>query len=171
MVTLTQTLANSFGSGVTISGTGIVLNNAMLWFDPEPGRPNSVGPGKRGMNNMTPLLILKDDRPVLALGGAGGVRILNCVTQVALNMLDRDMELQDAIDAPRFDCSGSSVLIDSRHSSSVMDDLRSWGYQLSVVDDSPGVSYFARPFAISISGDSYLVGGGDRAGWWAACGY
>jgi gamma-glutamyltranspeptidase/glutathione hydrolase len=171
VVTLTQTLANSFGCGVTIPGTGVVLNNAMLWFDPEPGRPNSVGPGKRGLNNMAPLLILKDDRPVLALGGAGGVRILNCVAQVALNILDHDMELQDAIDAPRIDCSGPGVLIDSRHSTSVIGDLTSWGHQLSVVGDSPIVSHFARPFAISITEDGYARGGGDRAGWWAAYGY
>jgi gamma-glutamyltranspeptidase/glutathione hydrolase len=170
-VTLTQTLGNSFGCGVTIPSTGIILNNAMLWFDPEPGHPNSIGPGKRGLNNMAPLLILKDDRPVLALGGAGGARILNCISQVAMNVLDHDMELLNAIDAPRIDCSGPALLIDSRHSPAIIEGLAGFGHNVRAVSDCVGVHHLARAFAIAISEDGLLHGGADRSGMWAARGY
>ena len=57
-VSLTQTLLSWFGSRMLVPGTGVVLNNGMMWFDPVPGRANSIGPGRRPLSNMTPAIVL-----------------------------------------------------------------------------------------------------------------
>src|SRR5581483_9378037 len=137
-VSLTQSLVDSFGSGAVVPGTGVLLNNAMLWLDPEPGRPNSVAPGKRGLNNMTPLMVLQDRKPMLALGSPGGVRIINAVTQVISNVLDHAMSVQEAIDAPRVDASGEAALIDSRFDEDVFDRLEEMGHRVTAVEETAG---------------------------------
>src|SRR5207244_6913262 len=68
MVACTSTLGELFGSGVVARGTGMVLNNGMTWFDPEPGHVNSIGPHKRILWAPTPTLVLGDGEPLLALG-------------------------------------------------------------------------------------------------------
>ena len=90
------------------------MNNAMLWVDPEPGRPNSIAPGKRGLNNMTPLLVLRDGQPVMALGAPGGARIINALTQVLSNVVDHGLSMQAAMEIPRIDCATARVIVDSR---------------------------------------------------------
>ena len=110
VVTLTLTLVDYFGCAVIVPGTGVLLNNAMLWFDPRSGRPNSVAPGKRGVHNMAPLLVLRDGRPLLAVGAPGGRRIINAMAQIVMNVLDEGMGVQEAITVPRIDCSGPTVL-------------------------------------------------------------
>ena len=99
-VSLTQTLLSLWGSRVTVPGTGILLNNGMMWFDPEPGRPNSVAGGKRPLSNMAPAVVLKDGRAVAALGASGGRRIMNCVAQIAMNLIDHGMTMQPAVERP-----------------------------------------------------------------------
>ncbi|HKG25162.1 MAG TPA: gamma-glutamyltransferase, partial [Thermomicrobiales bacterium] len=96
VVSLTQSLVDGFGCGVTVPGTGVLLNNAMSWFDPEPGRINSAAPGKRGLNNMSPLVVLRDGQPVLAVGAAGGRKIIHALAQIVSNVIDHGMGVQDA---------------------------------------------------------------------------
>jgi len=96
-VSLTQTHGSYFGCGVTIPGTGILLNNAMSRFDPRPGRPNSVGPGKRILHNMAPTLILRGGKPLYSLGLPGGRRIASVVAQYVLDLLDRGASPVDAL--------------------------------------------------------------------------
>ncbi|HEX2280301.1 MAG TPA: gamma-glutamyltransferase, partial [Thermomicrobiales bacterium] len=76
MVSLTSTLGQLFGSGIVIKGTGITLNNATTWFDPEPGAVASIGPGKRTMSAASPILVLKDNQPYAAIGSPGGRRVI-----------------------------------------------------------------------------------------------
>jgi gamma-glutamyltranspeptidase / glutathione hydrolase len=112
VVTNTYTLNNSFGSGVTAHGTGFLLNNEMDDFTSKPGVPNAYGllqsennaiaPHKRPLSAMTPTIVLKDGKVVLAIGSPGGPTIINTVFQVIVNVLDFGMNLQQAIDAPRF---------------------------------------------------------------------
>ena len=90
-VSLTNTLMAGFGSGFVPKGTGIVMNNGMMWFDPVPGRVNSIMPGKYPLNNMTPALALDGNGVRLAVGASGGRRITNCVTQLISKVLDFDM--------------------------------------------------------------------------------
>ena len=112
VVSNTYTINELYGSGVTARGTGIVLNNEMDDFTAKPGVPNVWGlvqtdvnaivPRKRPVSSMTPTMILKDGKPYLALGSPGGATIISCVLQVILNVIDFEMDPQQAVDAPRF---------------------------------------------------------------------
>ena len=108
----TYTLNDDYGSGVTAQGTGVLLNNEMDDFTSKAGAPNEFGliqsernaiaPGKRPLSAMTPTIILRKDGALwFALGSPGGPRIINAVFQVIVNIIDFDMNLQQAIDAPR----------------------------------------------------------------------
>jgi gamma-glutamyltranspeptidase/glutathione hydrolase len=108
----TYTLNDDYGSGVTALGTGVLLNNEMDDFTSKAGVPNEFGliqsernaiaPGKRPLSAMTPTFVLRKDGTLwFALGSPGGPRIINAVLQVIVNIIDFDMNLQQAIDAPR----------------------------------------------------------------------
>ena len=106
MVSLTTTLLASMGSRYVLPGTGILMNNGVMWFDPEPGRPNSLAPGKRPLTNMCPVVVRRDGRPVLAVGASGGRRILASVIQSACFVLQFGMTPEQAASHPRIDVSG-----------------------------------------------------------------
>ncbi|TGN68333.1 gamma-glutamyltransferase [Paracoccus liaowanqingii] len=109
MVSMTQTLLSGFGSSVVSQSTGLLMNNGIMWFDPEPGRPNSIGPGKRCLMNICPAVVDKDGQR-MALGASGGRKILSAVAQVALMMADHDLTPDEAIHTPRIDVSGGPTL-------------------------------------------------------------
>ena len=110
MVALTQTLLSLFGSKVTFPRTGILMNNGMMWFDPRPGRPNSIAPGRRPLSNMCPVVAERGDGFRAALGASGGRRILPAVFQLLSFMLDFRSSVDDAVHQPRLDSSGEPVL-------------------------------------------------------------
>jgi len=112
IVTNTYTINDLYGSRVTAKGTGVLLNDEMDDFAARPGKANmfgliqgennSVQPKKRPLSSMTPTIVLrKDGSPWFALGARGGPRIITAVTQSVVNMIDFDMDIQAAIDAPR----------------------------------------------------------------------
>lgn len=150
MVSLTNTVMAGFGSGVVPRGTGIVINNGMMWFNPVPGLPNSVSPLAKGLNNMTPAVVLDGDRPLIAVGATGGRRITNAVTQIISNIVDHHMGIQAAIAAPRVDCSTDTTDIDDRYPSSVVRALRNRGHQVNPLRQSfrAGFGTFASPTGI-----------------------
>src|SRR5439155_11577341 len=76
-VALTFTHGEGFGACVTVDGLGLILGHGMSRFDPRPGRPNSIAPGKRPLHNMCPTVVTRGGKPVLALGATGGRRIPN----------------------------------------------------------------------------------------------
>jgi gamma-glutamyltranspeptidase/glutathione hydrolase len=112
IVCVTYTLNGGFGSKVTATGLGFLLNNEMDDFAAKPGVPNmygliqgesnSIAPGKTPLSAMTPTIVLKDGKPVLALGSPGGPTIINSVLEVIVNVLDFGMNVQDAVNWPRF---------------------------------------------------------------------
>lgn len=114
MVALTNTLLSRFGSKVVLPETGIPMNNGMMWFDPTPGRVNSIAPGKRPLANMCPALLTRKGKPWVALGACGGRRIIPAVAQLASFLIDFEMSLQQAFETPRLDASTASVLCDMR---------------------------------------------------------
>ena len=150
-VSLTNTIMSGFGSGVVPPGTGVVMNNGMMWFDPVPGRVNSIAPGKAALNNMTPALAIDGGEVVLALGASGGRLITNCVTQALSNVVDHGMGPQEAVDAPRVDASTPWTSVDHRLSAEVIAGLEAKGHRLKVIPrgllDS-GYASFASPLVI-----------------------
>ena len=106
MVALTQTLMSLFGSCVMLPKTGITMNNGMLWFDPEPNRPNSIAPGKRPLCNICPVVVSRAGQPWFCIGASGGRRIVPAVAQLALMLIDRGLDVEAAFHQPRVDVSG-----------------------------------------------------------------
>lgn len=112
VVTNTYTINDLYGSRVTIKGTGVLMNDEMDDFAARPGRANMFGlvqgernkvePGKRPLSSMTPTIVLRKDGSLwFALGARGGPRIISAVMQTVINVIDHDMDIQEAIDAPR----------------------------------------------------------------------
>lgn len=112
MVSNTYTINETFGSGLTVTGAGFLLNNEMDDFTAKVGVPNLYGliqgevnaiePSKRPLSSMTPTIVLKNGKPFLGVGSPGGPRIINAVLQVILNVIDHGMNVQEAVSAPRF---------------------------------------------------------------------
>jgi gamma-glutamyltranspeptidase/glutathione hydrolase len=101
IVTMSQTIGHFFGSGIVVEGYGIVLNDDISDMERKPGHPNSVGANKRSVANMAPTIVFHNDRPRLALGTPGSLRIFPALAQVIGNVLLQGMKLEDAVGAGR----------------------------------------------------------------------
>jgi gamma-glutamyltranspeptidase/glutathione hydrolase len=111
-VSVTTTINDWFGSRVTATGLGFLLNDEMDDFSAKAGTPNgdgliqgaanSIGPGKRPLSSMTPTIVLKDGKLFLVLGSPGSSRIITTVALAIMGVVDYGMNIQEAIDAPRF---------------------------------------------------------------------
>jgi gamma-glutamyltranspeptidase/glutathione hydrolase len=111
VVSSTYTLNDSFGAGVTVPGTGFLLNDEMDDFTSKPGVPNAykliqseanaIAPKKRPLSAMTPTIVVKDGKVRFAVGSPGGPTIINTVLQTIVNVVDFGMNIQQAISAPR----------------------------------------------------------------------
>lgn len=161
MVSLTQTLLYLFGSHVVVPGTGVLMNDGLMWFDPRPGARNSIGGGKRPLSNMGPLLLLRDGQPRAVIGASGGRRILSAVAQIALNLIDYELAMQPAIAAPRFDASTADLLLPQDMPADAVDGLRRRGHPVVLVEDTFVDRNFASPVGIARTADGDLAGGAD----------
>ena len=111
-VAVTYTLNDWFGARVTAAGTGVLLNDEMDDFTIKAGVPNLYGlvqgeqtrvePGKRPLSSMSPTIVTKDGKPVMVVGTPGGSRIITATLHTIINVIDYDMNIQEAVDAPRF---------------------------------------------------------------------
>ena len=111
-VAVTTTLNNSFGSGVTVPGLGFLLNDEMDDFASKQGVPNmygliqgpanAIGPRKRPLSAMTPTIVTRDGKVAMVLGSPGGPRITTTVANIFLSVADGGLNIQQAVDAPRF---------------------------------------------------------------------
>ena len=170
MVSLTHTAVSLFGSRVVVPGTGILLNNGMLWFDPEPGRANSVAAGKRVLCNMTPVLGFRRGRPYLTLGAPGGRRIVSAIPQVLATLIDRGGGLQAAVEAPRLHTEGGEILIDDRVGDKTIVALRRRGHDVTARTETFATLQFAKPVGIRVT-ERGLEAGLDHLRPAAAAGY
>lgn len=125
-VSVTTTLNSTFGNQIVVEGAGFILNNEMDDFSAKPGtqnqfgllggEANSIEPNKRMLSAMTPTIILNsDDKPYIIIGAPGGSTIITTVMQVILNVIDFDMDIQDAINRPRFHHQWKPERIDYEH--------------------------------------------------------
>ncbi len=144
-VALTHTL--SMGSGVVTPGLGFQYNNGMSTFDPLPGRPRSIAPGKPRITPMAPTIVLRDGRPEIILGSPGSNAIINAIAQVIVNRLDFGMTPLEAVSAPRIHCEGGPVLTETRLPIATGRALEARGHRLKL-----------RPFAYdSLQGRIQLI--------------
>ncbi len=167
MVALTQTLLSLFGSKVVLPETGILMNNGINWFDPRPGGPNSIGPGKRPLSNMLPVLGLVDDKPWLAIGASGGRRILPAIFQLLSFQADFGLGLEAAFHQPRIDTSVvGEVAVDPQMDPAVKAALAG---ELKMVERAqvPYPLRYACPSAVAIEGDGDRVAMTELSQPWA----
>jgi gamma-glutamyltranspeptidase/glutathione hydrolase len=155
VASLTHTLG--VPSGVIPPGTGFMLNGAMNWYDPRPGRAGSIAPGKKRFSSMAPTIIFEGDRPVATLGAPGGAWIGVAITQVILNLLDFGMGMAEAVLAPRFSATTPAVDISNRIPHAVGRELEAMGHAVKRAYHSYP---FAAPHGIALW-DGVLEGGAD----------
>jgi gamma-glutamyltranspeptidase/glutathione hydrolase len=141
-VAVTTTLNDSFGSRVTAEGLGFLLNNEMDDFAVKQGVPNaygliqgpanSIGPGKRPLSAMTPTIVLKDGKLFLVLGSPGGPTIITTVANILMGVVDFGLDIQEAVNAPRFHHQWlpDAIDVEDRLSPDTMNLLRSKGHKL-----------------------------------------
>ncbi|WP_213309187.1 gamma-glutamyltransferase [Paraburkholderia sacchari] len=168
MVALTTTLLSSMGGRAVLPSTGFLMNNGVLWFDPRPGRPNSIGSGRRPLSNMCPVIVKSEGRPVIVCGAAGGRRIMAAVGQLLLFVNDFRIPVEDAAHLPRIDVSGSEkISIDRRLGDDVVNALRAIG-DVERVDHNVLPINFARPSIIERLDGTVARGVSDAFSPWSA---
>jgi gamma-glutamyltranspeptidase/glutathione hydrolase len=146
-VAITQTINTRYGSGVTVPGTGILLNNEMDDFAKAPGEPNVYGlidtqgrnaiqSGKRPLSSMTPTIVVKDGRTVLVTGSPGGPRIISTTLLSILNVVDYGMDVQQAVSVPRFHHQWvpDKLYVEPETTDDVVRALRRRGHKVTVSD-------------------------------------
>jgi gamma-glutamyltranspeptidase/glutathione hydrolase len=167
MVAMTTTLMSSMGSRVLLPQTGVLLNNGMMWFDPRPGTPNSIAPGKRPLCNMLPVMLAEGGKPVLAAGASGGRRIMAAVFQLMTFIADFAMDVEIAAHHPRIDVSSTDqVSADRRLPAEVLEVLAADG-SLEVVEHGAVPINFACPNVIVQRADGTRTGISDAASPWS----
>lgn len=141
-VSITTTVNTSFGSKVIVPGTGVVLNNQMDDFSIQPGVPNAFGlvgseansvqAGKRPLSSMSPTLVLKEGKPLISVGAAGGPTIITQVVQALVNVIDLDLPVQEALALPRVhhQWKPEFTMVEKTLPASVKKSLREKGHKL-----------------------------------------
>lgn len=161
-VSLTITLSSLFGTGQTVEGAGFILNNEMQNFEPEGHQSNSLQPHKRVVTSLVPTILAKDGRPVYVLGTPGGDLIISTIAQVIVNLVDFNMSLPEAVDAPRMFSIGTQreLEIEDRFPEKAYRLLESLGHD--VKQEDPYRAYFGAVQAIMYdSRTNTLIGCSD----------
>ena len=178
VISNTYTINSAFGSGVTIKGTGILMNNEMDDFSGLPGVPNQFGllggianqiePAKRPLSSMTPTLVFDNGEPFLVVGSPGGSRIITAVLQIILNVIDFDQTLEEATSSKRIHHQWYPDEIDIEETYNQINELENMGYKIDIINtatctqsimiyggDFIGVSDLRRPdsLALGVSND------------------
>jgi len=172
-VAVTTTINDWFGSRVTADGLGFLLNDEMDDFSAKPGVPNSdgliqgaanaIGPGKRPLSSMTPTIVVHDGKPFLVLGSPGSSKIITTVANVLMGVIDYGMNVQEAVNAPRFHNQWLPDVLNVERwfSPDTTQDLRKMGYNVQFgLHDGANVSpYWSDAECIAVDAKS-----GDRLG-------
>lgn len=149
MVALTQTLGDFFGSHVVAADTGVLFSDEMRHLHLDANDPSRLEPGKRSRSNESPIIILKDGKPYMAIGTPGSDGIWQFLVQVIANVIDFGMDIQTAITAPRIRVGGTIeagaeikpvFLVEDRIPSATMDALRAKDYEIKLIESSGAVN-------------------------------
>jgi gamma-glutamyltranspeptidase / glutathione hydrolase len=131
MAACTLTHGGNFGARVTVNGLGLTLGHGMSRFELRPGHPNSPGPGKRPLHNMCPTIVLRDGRPVLAVGARGGRQIPNAVFEVLTQYVALGRDMTEAVSAVRFHTEGNvNVRLEETWPAAEVEEMSRVGYQI-----------------------------------------
>lgn len=170
MVAMTTTLLSSMGSRVVLPRSGVLMNNGVMWFDPRPGTPNAIGPGKRPLTNMSPVIVTDaSGTPEMALGASGGRRILAAVFQMLSLVAGFGMDPEAAAHHPRLDVSGAEgVTADRRLPPGSLAALAEAAGPLEVVEHAVLPVNFACPNLIAIGQGGTRTGITDVMSPWSA---
>ena len=159
VVSVTQTLGGTFGSALASGDTGIFLNNMCYWFDLDEESPNVIGPGKRVDFVVAPTQTFKDGRFLLSMGTPGSWGILQTTPQFLMNVLDFGMNVQEAVEAPRFRyVSGLNVEMEERLPAHVRRALVDLGHQVTIIE--PWSMSVGGAHAIQADADAGIFQGG-----------
>jgi gamma-glutamyltranspeptidase/glutathione hydrolase len=163
MVSLIQSNYMGFGSGVTVPGWGINLQNRGAYFTLDPGHVNAIAPRKRTLHTLAPAMALRDGDPWMVFGAMGGDGQTQTHLQLLVRMVIDGQPPQEAIDAPRWivDPATWSVTLESRFDPAVVDALRTRGHRISTTDAFD--SLLGHAHAIQRTADGYVAGTDPRA--------
>jgi gamma-glutamyltranspeptidase/glutathione hydrolase len=156
-VSFINSLFESFGSGLVVGDTGIVLHNRGALFHLDPTHPNVVAPRKRPFHTLIPGMVLHDNKPFFSFGVMGGDNQPQGHVQVLINLIDFGMDVQQAGEAPRFRHAGEEVLLESAFSTPVRSALTQMGHHVATSVDAWG----GYQGILIDSSRGVLVGGSD----------
>jgi gamma-glutamyltranspeptidase/glutathione hydrolase len=166
-VSLIQSLFMGFGSGIVADGTGVFLHNRGAYFSLDPGHPAALRGGSRPLHTLSPGMLLRDGLPEFVYGTMGGDGQIQTHVQLLRNVYDRGMNVQEAIDAPRFVYGRDSesafadvVRVESRFDAHVVEGLRARGHAVTVLGAFENALGHASAVAIDRERGS-LAGGSD----------
>jgi gamma-glutamyltranspeptidase/glutathione hydrolase len=158
VVSMISSIYMAFGSGVTVPGTGLILQNRGACFSLQPGHPNRLGPGKRPFHTIIPAMILRDKKPWAVLGVVGGSMQAQGHLQVICNLVDFGMNPQAALDAPRFRIlDDGSLSLEEGVAEATRSELGRMGHKIKTEQTEEG---FGGGQVILVS-DEALYGGSD----------
>ncbi len=162
MVALTYTLLNRFGSCVVLPQSGILMNNSVAYFDPRPGYPTSMAPGRRiNASNMCPTIATRNGESLFAVGASGANYIVPCTTVIAALMVDYGLTLEEALNHPRIDVSGNGVVtVDPRLGGEAIDVLAA-DFPVEVAQLLVFPKLYACPSGVSRDSETGLLCGGN----------
>jgi gamma-glutamyltranspeptidase/glutathione hydrolase len=147
LVALTQTLGAWFGSGVVVGDTGVIFSDEMRHLHTDPKSPSRIAPGRRPRSNQSPVIVLKDGQPFLALGTPGSDAIWQRIPQVLVNLIDFGMDIQRAVSEPRmiygaYQETGVEIPpifnVEDRVPGKTVEALRALGFRVKVVGSDGG---------------------------------
>ncbi len=161
-------IGSAFGSLVYVPEVGCFLNNAMQNFDPRPGFPNSIAPGKMPIFAAPALVATRRGRALFAASGSGGYRIQTGVLHAFMNRIDHRMRVQAAVDHPRVHCQGAETVVDPRIPEPVRQRLRSAGHDVVEQPEAPGYWPYGRVCAVAWDPRRKRFEGGAGPSWQTA---
>jgi gamma-glutamyltranspeptidase/glutathione hydrolase len=155
-----SSIYKAFGSGITVPGTGLILQNRGACFSLVPGHPNRIGPARRPLHTIIPAMILRDKKPWAMLGVVGGSMQAQGHLQVICNLIDFGMSPQAALDSPRFRIlDDGSLTLEDAIPEAARSKLAALGHRINTEQTEEG---FGGGQVILISGDALYAGSDPR---------